>query len=104
MSITSNVASELELWVKHNFPDAEAWQPLLGAGEEIGELYHAFLKRAQGIRLNEPHDENIRDAIGDIIIYLLHFCLIEGIDLEECVAYAWDEVVSKRDWRPDGGD
>lgn len=101
MSVISEVNEELKPWVEHNFPDSPAWMPLLGAGEEIGELYHSFLKRAQGIRLEENHDAKIRDAIGDIVIYLLHFCMLEGIDFEGEVAGAWNNVVKKRNWRPD---
>lgn len=86
-------------WSQHNFGDQPSWKPLLGIGEEVGELNHAYLKREQGIR-QESHGafERIRDAVGDIMIYLLDFCSREGIDAEIALAYVWQEV-SQRDWK-----
>lgn len=67
-------------WADHNFgSDRPARHPLLGEVEEIGELAHAYLKNAQGIRKNEDHRANAQDAIADIIIYLADFCNIEGL-------------------------
>lgn len=86
-------------WVQHNFPNRPAWQPLLGLQEELGELSHAYLKRAQGIRVTEDHNGNIKDACADILIFLCDFCNAEGIDLESVVTEVWENVVSKRDWR-----
>ncbi len=65
--------------------------------EELGELVHHFLKREQKIRLNEDHDEGIRDSIGDFLIYLCHFCNNEKINIEETLHETWEKV-KKRDW------
>lgn len=62
-------------WVAHNFPtqvDDPGSENLLGCIEEAGELAHGFLKRQQGIRgTYEEHTANMRDAVGDIAVYLL---------------------------------
>lgn len=88
-------------WVRHNFGDRPAWHPLLGVQEEVGELAHAFLKREQGIRgTKQEHDEAIRDAVADIVIFLMDFCSASGIDLEAQVAATWEQV-RLRDWRKD---
>ncbi len=73
------IQREHALWIKKNFPSRpdKSFHPLLGVVEEVGELSHAVLKRDQGIRLNENHGENIKDAVGDIVIYLLDFCNTE---------------------------
>ena len=84
-------------WVERNFPNAEKWEPLVGLVEETGELSHAFLKCHQCIRVNENHHEKMVDAVGDIIIYLAHFCTMNNIDMQSAVEDAWAEV-SKRDW------
>ena len=85
-------------WADKNFGvDRPAWQPLLGAVEEIGELSHAYLKRAQGIRIQENHMENMKDAVGDTIIYLCDFCNVMGFDIHEIVKETWDQV-KQRDW------
>jgi NTP pyrophosphatase (non-canonical NTP hydrolase) len=96
----SQVQVELRPWQEHNFPGRPAWQPLLGIGEELGELNHSFLKREQQIRMNEDHDAKLRDALGDILIYMCDFANAEGLDLDAILAETWQEVVQKRDWRP----
>ena len=95
----TELQSLVKPWHEQNFPAAPAWQPLVGMQEELGELSHAFLKRAQNIRMDEDHDSNIRDALADIIVFMAHFANIEGIDLDEAVDAAWNNIVSKRDWR-----
>jgi NTP pyrophosphatase (non-canonical NTP hydrolase) len=87
-------------WAKQNFGDVPTWMPLMGAMEELGELSHAHLKEAQGIRLQENHPEKAKDAIGDIIIYLAHYCSVRRFDLEDIVNETWAGV-SKRDWKKD---
>lgn len=89
---------ESKKWGDHNFPNNEPWQPLLGVGEELGELDHAYLKSTQGIRGTiVEHLVDMEDAVGDIIIYLADFCNRMNIDLDRAVHTAWTEV-SKRDW------
>lgn len=95
----AGVQAELRPWQEHNFPGSSPWEPLVGVAEEVGELSHAFLKRHQRIRLNEDHDAKIRDALGDVLIYLCDFANREGVDLDEVLAETWAHV-RQRDWRP----
>lgn len=88
---------EIAEWAKRNFGDPPAWECLLGLQEELGELSHAWLKRHQGIRLNEDHEAGIKDAVGDIFIYLSDFCRRERISLSDCVEKTWASV-KQRDW------
>jgi len=90
-------------WVQHNFGDRPAWQPLLGIAEEVGELCHAHLKHAQGIRTGEDHEAAKRDAVADIVIYLSDYCNAEGIDLQSAIEDTWQEV-QKRDWKANPSD
>lgn len=94
------IQEEQKPWVKHNFGDRPSWMPLLGAVEELGELSHSFLKRAQGIRVGEKHGDKIKDAVGDIILYLMDFCTAEGIDMQSMVEETW-ATVRRRDWKAD---
>lgn len=87
-------------WVKHNFGERPSWMPLLGAMEELGELAHAHLKKAQGIRTSEDHDANARDAVADIVIFLADYCSAQGYDFEQIVQETWDKV-KQRDWKAD---
>lgn len=91
-------------WVRHNFGDREAWQPLLGASEELGEAAHAFLKAHQGIRgSRDRHMAKLQDAIGDTVIFLSDLCTAMGFDFQEILERTWAEV-KQRDWKenPDG--
>lgn len=90
------IQEEHRIWTDYNFPDAPDYHSLIGAFEEMGELAHAWLKREQHIRGHE-HDAEARDAIGDIIIYLLHFCTSNGWKMSEIIQETWDQV-QKRDW------
>ena len=84
-------------WARKNFPHGRNYHPLLGAVEEMGELAHAHLKAEQGIRINEDHEAAIKDAIGDIVIYLADYCERNLVDFAEAVEGSWNEV-KKRDW------
>jgi len=86
-------------WLAHNFPKQQAHEPLLGLVEEVGELAHAHLKSAQGIREIDAEMDKV-DAVGDIFIYLMSYCNSNGIDLEKAIAITWERV-SARDWQAD---
>lgn len=87
----------VSVWQLKNFGEHPGWHPLLGIVEEVGELSHAHLKKVQNIRLNEDHDANKRDAIGDILIYLADYCNQEHIDMQQCMEITWAGV-RQRDW------
>lgn len=93
---------EVGEWAARNFGEVESWQPLMGVGEELGELNHAHLKRAQQIRgiTQDEYLTQARDAVGDIFIFLAHYCHLEGIDMSMAVLETWGQV-SKRDWKSD---
>lgn len=85
-------------WALKNFgSDRQSDDPLIGITEELGELCHAHLKTKQGIRTNENHYENKVDALADMVIYMLDYCNLENIDLEEAIKRTWSDV-RKRDW------
>ena len=114
---------EQKAWADKNFPGHVSHQPLLGVVEESGELAdamleklesvlvghaqlqsivgrlaHAHLKREQGIR-GTPQELNdkLKDAVGDIVVFLANYCSTMGFDMQQIVEETWAEV-SKRDW------
>lgn len=95
---------EIKNWSLNNFGNQPSYRPLLGIGEEVGELNHAFLKTEQGIRTDENHREKMKDALGDIFIYMCDFAARENIDLFTEIVRAWDKVKA-RNWKkyPDSG-
>jgi NTP pyrophosphatase (non-canonical NTP hydrolase) len=92
--------SEISEWSKANF-NQDPIDPLLGIGEEVGELMHAVLKQRQGIRKGSDPEATkalIEDSLGDLFIYMCDFCSRNNIDLEFAIRDTWDKV-SKRDWQ-----
>lgn len=69
--------AEIGDWALRNFGVQAPYRPFLGVGEELGELREAAL----------VHDHaKARDAIGDIAIYLNHYCVLREWSFEEI----WD--------------
>lgn len=101
MKDLEQIQREQHEWTTRVFGPQSPTLPLLGVVEEVGELCHAVLKREQGIRLDEDHIAGERDALGDIVIYMLDYCNRRGYSLLELVNDAW-EIVRKRDKSPDG--
>lgn len=93
--------NEIQEWVEYNFlqgKPSDPNKPLFGAMEELGELSHAHLKQMQGIRgTAKEHELAAKDAIGDLIVYLIDYCNSRNFDLQEIVESTWNEV-KKRDW------
>lgn len=95
----SELQREQKEWQDRNFPNKGLHECMYGLCEEQGELAHALLKMDQGIRgTKEEHMAAAWDAVGDIAIYLAGLCNARGIDLQNAVEGAWDEV-KQRDWR-----
>lgn len=97
ISVLSSLQHEQAEWQKKNFPHSGDQEAFEGIVEEVGELAHARLKMRQGIRGGENHLAAERDAIGDIVIFLLGYCNYRGISLENVVLETWDRVIH-RDW------
>ncbi len=93
-----DIEQEVAHWGRYNFPDATSDEQFLGVVEEVGEIAHAILKGKQGIRGYSPEDEEeIKDGIGDLIIFLLNYCDRRGWSLLEILQDTW-EIVKQRDW------
>jgi len=99
MGVIAEIQAEQRAWARRNFGPGNSTHSLLGVAEEAGELAHAHLKRAQGIRHDAAdYEAKAKDAIGDIIIYLMDYCSTEGWDLEQVVQATWN-TVKYRDWK-----
>lgn len=97
----SQLQKESRVWRDRNFPDHSSIDAFLGMTEEMGELAHAILKRAQGIRgTADEHTAAIRDAVADWIIFACGFADNEGFDIGEVVQQTWEQV-KMRDWLAD---
>lgn len=76
MELFSEIQVEVGEWSSKNFPDQPDVNPLLGSGEEIGEL-------ADCIDLDDSPTEEEIDAVGDALVYLADLCAIRGLDYQK---------------------
>ena len=84
----------VQLWAKQrglgkSDPHAQA----LKIGEELGELFQAFLKE---------HETDELDAIGDLQVTLIVYCLQRGIDYKKCLADAYKIIENRKGKMIDG--
>ena len=71
-------------WAQHNFGPQKKWWPAVGGIEEKGELARTIIKADQGIRgTPEKHKAMAADAIADYMIYMLNFCSLHEISLQD---------------------
>lgn len=97
---------EVDEWSKKNFGENPPLWKFLGVVEEVGELAHAELKMLQGIRTDEDHEAKGKDAVGDILVYLVDYCSRRGWSMQDIIEQVWGRV-KQRDWKKDpvkGGD
>lgn len=88
----------IQQWQEKNFDEVEMWELALGVCEEAGELCHCVLKSERGMNGEEELDLEMRDAIGDVIVFLLGLCELKGWNIEEVVEEAVATVL-QREWR-----
>lgn len=97
MSTFETLQREVGAWSEENFGDQPAVNPLLGIGEELGELV-AHLEsdddREDVVSRDDLEDvaghdvpgEHERDCVGDVLVYLVDFCHRRGVDAQRAFA------------------
>ena len=76
---------KIQQWaVARNLYDADPHKQILKLGEEFGELCQALAKNRKPAM--------IKDAIGDMYVVLTILALQLDLDIEDCVAMAYDEI------------
>jgi NTP pyrophosphatase (non-canonical NTP hydrolase) len=94
------IQEEHTKWSMDNFDEQDVFKMLAGVMEELGELAHALLKQSQGIRGSyQEHEEAGKDAVGDIVIFIIAVCMIKSWDLTTIIQDVWTKVVKKRNWK-----
>lgn len=91
---------ELAEWQERNFRNVTSEKLVLGMAEEVGELCHYILKRAQKIREaadEQEVQEQIADGFADCVIFGIQLMENEGLDAEKVLAKTIKDVL-KRDW------
>ncbi len=67
--------------------NSDAKTQLLKAVSEMGELADAVNKRDRGA---------VIDGLGDVLVCLINVATIEGLDLSQCLAAAYDEIKDRK--------
>jgi NTP pyrophosphatase (non-canonical NTP hydrolase) len=85
-------------WFMENFSAGQSeedliLQQLAGMIEETGELTHGILKLKQQIRKDENHIEQIKDAIGDILIFECNLCSLVEVNMDDVILETGDVIV-----------
>ena len=96
MSIVKiKIQEEVLEWAKQRdlLKEENAPKQLLKLQEEVGELAGAFLKK-------KP--EEICDAIGDIQVVMIILSEQLGIDYNQCLVYAYEEIKNRTGKTVDG--
>ena len=68
-------------------PNAKTYSQVMKAASEMGELMDAELKN---------NIDEIKDAVGDIVVCLLMYCSLRNIDLTECLNGAYQEIKDRK--------
>lgn len=75
-------------------PNATATSQLLKAVSEMGELADAEGKQ---------NLEEIKDAVGDVLVCLINYCALRDIEITKCLAGAYDQIKHRKGTlMPDG--
>lgn len=74
----------VEKWsIDRDLHEAESSKQMLKTLEELGEVASALAK-------NKP--EELKDGIGDVIVTLIILAQQQGLSVEECLEYAYNEI------------
>ena len=78
----------IEVWAtQRNLHQASPMNQAVKLMEEVGEL-------ASGLNKNNP--EVTKDSIGDIFVVLTIMCLQLGVELDECIADAYEQIKDRK--------
>jgi len=68
-------------------PNSTATAQYLKAASEMGELADALAKK----------DRNATaDAVGDVLVCLINFCELSGLDIVQCLEGAYSEIKDRK--------
>lgn len=84
----------VEEWAKAKGLDkAESSKQFLKVTEEVGEVASALARNNR---------EMLKDGIGDVIVTLIILAQQQGLTVEDCLAFAYDEIKNRTGKMVDG--
>lgn len=90
------LALNVEAWSTERgiYEHSNARAQLLKAFSEMGELADAEIK---------GDSDAAADAVGDVLVCLINFCVFKGHDITDCLAGAWGEIKHRKGRMVPGG-
>ncbi len=85
-------------WGRQNFGPMPDTFHIAKLTEEVGEAAHAVVRlylQEQGKRINPKSEENLKDALGDIVVILMNLANNHGWSLSEIFEEVADEVLAR---------
>ena len=85
----ANVEIKIIQWAeqRRSIPNSTPDVQLLKAMSEMGELADATIK----------HDkEAVIDAVGDVMVCLINYCVLQDINLVNCMEVAYDQIKNRK--------
>ena len=88
--------TNVELWAAERkiYQNGKPVSQLLKAVAEMGELADAF---------NKGDRDGMVDGVGDVLVCLVNFAYMQGLDMEACMGAAWDEIKDRRGYLAESG-
>lgn len=84
----TELTARIEEWATaRNLHTADPAKQMLKLGEEFGEL-------CQGMAKNKP--DQIEDSIGDMYVVMTILSMQLGLDIEDCVFKAYQEIKDRK--------
>jgi hypothetical protein len=83
------IENNIIIWAQQRkiIPNSTPDVQLLKAMSEMGELADATIK----------HDkEAVIDAVGDVMVCLINYCVLQDINLVNCMEVAYDQIKNRR--------
>ena len=80
--------NKVEQWfVDRNLHSLNGAGQLVKLSEEVRELEDAFI--------SDDRAEEV-DAVGDILVVLIGYCMQRDLDIQECLASAYEEIKDRK--------
>lgn len=73
--------------IDRNLSTADPVKQALKLGEEFGELCQGMAK---------GNDDQVVDSLGDMFVVMVILAMQLGLEIEECIAQAYDEIKDRK--------
>lgn len=90
----TQLTNRIQGWaVDRNLHTADYVKQALKLGEEFGELCQGIVK---------GNEEQIKDSLGDMYVVMTILSMQLGLEIEDCVYHAYDEIKDRKGKMVDG--